>query len=88
MRNDPSLTDEVWRRDEIESPCRKVCVIHPKAGICIGCMRTRAEIAGWSRMAPETRREIMAGLDAREPMLTEGGRKGGARGRRRQLNSD
>ena len=74
--------DEVWRRDEIESPCVKVCVIHPDPEICVGCFRTRAEIAGWSRMSPEARREIMAALPAREPMLRAAGRRGGSRRRR------
>ena len=82
MANDPSLTDDVWRREEIESPCQKVCVIHPQAEICIGCLRTRVEIATWSRMTPDERRAIMSELDARAPKLTQGGRRGGARSRR------
>lgn len=82
MPDDPSLTDEVWRRDEIESPCKKICVMHPAAEICIGCFRTRHEIGGWSRMTPEERREIMAVLAEREPRLTAAGRRGGRRARR------
>ena len=23
--------DEIWKRDEVESPCVKLCVIHPEA---------------------------------------------------------
>ena len=37
--------DEVWSRPEPQSPCRKVCVIHPESGLCIGCLRTIDEIA-------------------------------------------
>jgi hypothetical protein len=48
--------DEVWSRSEIESPCVKICLIHPEARICIGCHRSADEIAGWSRMTPEARR--------------------------------
>ena len=81
--NDPTLTDEIWRRDEIESPCKKICVIHPGADICIGCFRTRHEIAGWSRMKSEARRALMDDLPSREPMLTRGGRRGGAAARRK-----
>ena len=71
--------DEVWKREEVESPCRKVCVIHEEAGICIGCHRSRAEIAGWSRMTPEARRAVMAELDGRAALLKK--RRGGRRGR-------
>jgi predicted Fe-S protein YdhL (DUF1289 family) len=75
------MSDEVWSRDEIESPCVKICVLHPEAGICLGCFRTRHEIAGWSRMSREERREIMAGLAERKSLLP--GRRGGRAGRRR-----
>ncbi|MFT4793634.1 MAG: putative Fe-S protein YdhL (DUF1289 family) [Paracoccaceae bacterium] len=62
--------DEIWSRAEVESPCTKVCVIHPGARICIGCLRTGDEIAAWSQMTPAVRHEIMAALPAREPLLT------------------
>jgi uncharacterized protein len=71
---------------DIETPCVKLCVVDPDSGICIGCGRTRSEIAGWIAMSPGARREVMAGLDARLDSLTRNKRrKGGARGRR---NSD
>ena len=69
------MSDEVWKRDEIESPCIKVCVIAPAARICTGCLRTLDEIAGWGRMSPEERRVIMAALPSRAPLLA--GRRGG-----------
>lgn len=59
------MSDEVWKRAEIESPCVKVCVIHPATGLCLGCHRTAAEIGGWSAMSPEERRAVMAALPAR-----------------------
>ncbi len=59
------MSDEVWRRDEIESPCIKVCVVHPATGLCVGCHRTIEEIAAWSTLTPEARRAIMAELPAR-----------------------
>lgn len=34
------MSDEVWRRAEIESPCVKICVIHPESRLCTGCLRT------------------------------------------------
>ena len=75
------MSDEVWSRDEIESPCIKVCVLHPEAGICIGCYRTRHEIAGWSRLSREDRRAIMDGLSERKSLLP--GRRGGRAARKR-----
>ena len=73
------MSDEVWKRAEIESPCIKVCVIHPEARICTGCLRTIEEIGRWSRMTPEARREVMAGLAGRAGLLKA--RRGGRAGR-------
>ncbi len=67
--------DEVWKRAEVESPCIKVCVIHPQAKLCVGCLRTGDEIAAWSRMTPEARRAVMAELPLRKPQLAQ--RRGG-----------
>ena len=69
------MTDEIWKRDEIESPCIKICVVHPEARICTGCLRTIDEITQWSRMSPEDRRTVMAALPARRAEL--GQRRGG-----------
>ncbi|KUF09033.1 DUF1289 domain-containing protein [Pseudoponticoccus marisrubri] len=69
------MTDEIWKRDEIESPCIKVCVVHPEARICTGCLRSLDEIAGWSRMSPEARRAVMQDLPGRQDLLRQ--RRGG-----------
>lgn len=63
--------DEVWKRDEVDSPCVKLCVIHPAAEICIGCFRTTDEIAGWSAMESETRKALMAELPSREKLIVK-----------------
>ncbi len=68
-------TDPVWTRDEIESPCVKLCVVHPEARICTGCYRTMEEIGGWSQLAPEDRRTIMEELPSRAGLLRK--RRGG-----------
>ncbi len=77
------MTDApLWTRAEIESPCVRVCMIHPGSGLCVGCLRTGAEIAGWSAMTPAARRAIMDALPARAPLLTaEGARPSRRRGR-------
>ena len=73
------MSDEVWKRDEVQSPCVRVCVIHPEARLCVGCYRSLDEIAEWSRMTPERRAEIVAELPARAPQLTK--RRGGRNAR-------
>ncbi|MEM6306136.1 MAG: DUF1289 domain-containing protein [Pseudomonadota bacterium] len=76
------MSDEVWKRAEVESPCIKICVIHPEAQICTGCLRTLNEIGGWSGMAPEERRAVMAALPERRGQLAK--RRGGRAGRQAQ----
>jgi predicted Fe-S protein YdhL (DUF1289 family) len=68
-------TDDIWSREEIESPCVKICVVHPETRTCTGCLRTIDEIAAWGRMSREARREVMAALPARRAALTV--RRGG-----------
>lgn len=74
----PGAKDAVWTRQEIESPCVKICMIHPDAKICIGCYRTGVEIAAWSRMSPDERGTIMQDLASRAGTLSKrgGGRSG------------
>ncbi|HYF22690.1 MAG TPA: DUF1289 domain-containing protein [Caulobacteraceae bacterium] len=49
----------------IATPCVKVCVVDGESGLCLGCLRTLQEIAGWASLTPERRAEIMAELPAR-----------------------
>lgn len=70
--------NEVWKRNEPDSPCIKVCVIHPEAKICMGCHRTGAEIAAWRNMAREDRLALMEELPARADQLKPK-RRGGRR---------
>lgn len=44
------------------SPCVKVCVVDGDSGLCLGCYRTLAEVAGWTRFSDAERAAIMAGL--------------------------
>ncbi|PWJ15840.1 DUF1289 domain-containing protein [Jannaschia seohaensis] len=76
------MSDEIWSRAEIESPCVKICVVHPETRLCTGCLRSIDEITAWSRMTPETRRAIMAELPAREARHRV--RRGGRAARLRQ----
>jgi uncharacterized protein len=49
----------------IESPCIKVCVMDPRAGICTGCGRTLDEIARWGAMSDAERARVMEELPTR-----------------------
>ena len=69
------MKDDVWKRDEIASPCVKLCVVHPEARICVGCFRSIDEISRWSRMTHDERATVMAELKGREPLLAK--RRGG-----------
>lgn len=79
MKDTDPLKDDLWERDEIASPCVKLCVIHPEERICVGCFRTIDEIAVWSQLAREARAEIMEDLPSRAPRLAK--RRGGRAGR-------
>lgn len=49
----------------METPCRNICAVDGRLGLCIGCGRTLAEIANWQRFSDAERRVIMAQLPAR-----------------------
>ena len=68
-------TDDIWKREEVESPCVKICVVHPATRLCTGCYRSIDEIGAWGRMTPEERRAVMADLPSRAGLLTK--RRGG-----------
>ena len=49
----------------IATPCVKVCVVDGESGLCLGCLRTLAEIAEWSALSAEARAAIMKSLPSR-----------------------
>ena len=49
----------------VATPCVQVCVVDGASSLCLGCYRTLAEIAEWSRMDDDQRAEIMSELPAR-----------------------
>ena len=71
------MSKQVWKRDEVQSPCINICVIHPDTRLCTGCARSIDEISNWSKMPPEDRAAVMADLPKREaaPKTRRGGRK-------------
>ncbi|MBZ8119805.1 DUF1289 domain-containing protein [Roseovarius sp. LXJ103] len=69
----------VWTREEVQSPCVRVCVVHPEARLCTGCLRSIDEITRWSKMSNAERAEIMEALPGRAGQLRK--RRGGREAR-------
>lgn len=55
-----SITDTA-----IDTPCARICVVHPRLNLCVGCGRTLDEIARWIALGDAERRHIMTQLPAR-----------------------
>jgi predicted Fe-S protein YdhL (DUF1289 family) len=49
----------------IRTTCVQVCAIDPESGLCLGCCRTVAEVAGWIRLTDAERAAVMAELPSR-----------------------
>ena len=50
---------------EVASPCVNVCQMDPKTGLCLGCLRTIDEIAGWMDYSVAEKLEVLERLDER-----------------------
>ena len=77
---------DIWQRDESDSPCIRVCLLHPQAGLCIGCLRSGEEIARWPRMSAEARRALLAEFPARRAEIAPRRRGGRARTRAKRTS--
>lgn len=49
----------------VPSPCINVCRMDPRTGWCEGCRRTIDEIAAWSLLDDEEKREVWVDLARR-----------------------
>jgi prolyl-tRNA editing enzyme YbaK/EbsC (Cys-tRNA(Pro) deacylase)/predicted Fe-S protein YdhL (DUF1289 family) len=49
----------------VTSPCTDVCKMDPDSGLCLGCLRSRGEIAAWSGMDDDARRALLVVLAER-----------------------
>ncbi len=47
------------------TPCVNLCKLDGISGLCVGCGRTRAEIAGWKKMTEPEKLAIMRMLAER-----------------------
>ena len=50
---------------DVPSPCQSVCRIDPASEWCEGCFRTLDEIAAWSRMGDEAKRQVWQAIGQR-----------------------
>jgi predicted Fe-S protein YdhL (DUF1289 family) len=53
---------------DVASPCVSVCVIDAPTGLCAGCYRTLAEIAGWIDLSHVERRAVVAEVARRRAL--------------------
>jgi uncharacterized protein len=53
----------------IKTPCVQVCAIDDDSGLCLGCFRSMAEIAGWVRLTDGQRDAVLAELPARRSRI-------------------
>ncbi|MDX1626447.1 MAG: DUF1289 domain-containing protein [Wenzhouxiangellaceae bacterium] len=58
------MSDSAENLEFIESPCIGICRLDA-TGVCVGCFRTRDEIAGWLAYPADRRREIIEELPGR-----------------------
>lgn len=54
----------------LPSPCISVCQMDPADGVCLGCHRTRAEIAAWGSMGEADQLKLLEILSERRAAAT------------------
>ncbi len=57
-------------RTKLPSPCISVCQMEPSTGVCLGCYRTRGEIASWSIMDETDQLQLLNILSERRAAAT------------------
>lgn len=55
----------------IQTICKGVCQIHSEYKICIGCLRTRLEIAKWVNASDEEKRVIIKSTEVKRSVYGE-----------------
>jgi uncharacterized protein len=53
----------------VPSPCISVCRMDAPTGLCMGCWRTIDEIAGWSTLGDDAKREVWRLIEQRQASL-------------------
>ena len=55
----------------VKSPCKNVCELDPNTDLCLGCKRTKGEIAKWINYNDEERDRIIKKAQNREFIIKE-----------------
>ena len=55
---------------KLPSPCVSICQMDPQDGVCLGCYRTRAEIAAWRSMDQDDQLALLDILRDRQATAT------------------
>lgn len=55
----------------VASPCISVCRIDDASGLCVGCLRTLDEIAAWSALGDDARRDVWRAIGRRRAMQAD-----------------
>ena len=61
----------VAQAQAIPSPCVSVCAMDAATGLCGGCLRQLDEIASWSRMDDDDKREVWIKIGQRAQQLLD-----------------
>ena len=56
----------------VDSPCVGICQLDLTADLCIGCFRTRDEVAVWGAASDDVKRDILAKLENAVPPARKG----------------
>ena len=71
---------------KLPSPCVSVCQIDALDGVCVGCYRTRAEIATWGSMDQDDQMLLLDILRDRRAKATGVRRRSSPRNKKRLSN--
>ena len=50
----------------IDSPCNDICTEDTESGLCVGCGRTKEEIANWFFYNDEQKKQVLLRLENQE----------------------
>ena len=53
---------------EVQSPCIGICELDIETGFCVGCFRTREEVAAWGTASIEIKQQILERLKNRRSL--------------------
>jgi predicted Fe-S protein YdhL (DUF1289 family) len=62
--------DDSQTQAKLVSPCISVCQMDAEKGLCLGCYRTRREIAAWPNMSADEQSVLLSELRTRRAAAT------------------